>query len=175
MYLSDIRARKRKARDQFSEYAWELAFQGSRWFSRGWTFQELLAPDSVEFFSRESKPLGDKRALERQIREIRGIPITPLRGTTLLCQFDVEERFLWPKAIKPRAKKIKHTRYLTFSISKSPSLTASYWLPCRHVISLFFFEFLGEIEEPYWKELANQFNESGFYIYTSRALVEVNE
>jgi len=48
----------------------------------------------------------------------------------------------------------------------------SYWLPCRHVI--YAFETLGEIEEPDWKDLAEQFDESGFEIYTSRALVEVN-
>ena len=49
----------------------------------------------------------------------------------------------------------------------------SYWLPCRHVI--YAFECLGEIEEPDWKDLADQFDESGFEIYMSRALVEVEE
>ncbi len=94
VYLSDVWARKQKASDQFSEYAWESAFRGSRWFTRGWTLQELLAPDLVEFFSREGKRLGDKRAFERQIHEITGIPITALRGTPL-CQFDVDDRLLW--------------------------------------------------------------------------------
>jgi hypothetical protein len=49
----------------------------------------------------------------------------------------------------------------------------SYWLPCRHVI--YAFESLGEIEEPDWKGLSEQFDESGFEIYISRALVEVND
>ena len=31
----------------------EAAFRKSRWFTRGWTLQELLAPKSVEFFSEE--------------------------------------------------------------------------------------------------------------------------
>ena len=87
VYLSDVWARKRKASDWFSEYTWESAFRRSRWFTRGWTLQELLAPDSVEFFSQEGKRLGDKRALERQIHEITGIPVTALRGTPL-SQFD---------------------------------------------------------------------------------------
>ena len=43
--------------------------------------------------------------------------------------------------------------------------TRSYWLPCRHVI--YAFEILGEIDEPDWKDLADQFDESGFEIYTS--------
>ncbi|KAJ6276584.1 hypothetical protein J3E71DRAFT_395008 [Bipolaris maydis] len=32
---------------------WEPAFRSSRWFTRGWTLQELLAPSKVEFFTRE--------------------------------------------------------------------------------------------------------------------------
>ncbi|KAH8591927.1 WD40-repeat-containing domain protein [Bisporella sp. PMI_857] len=94
VYLSDVWARKRKESDRFSECTWESAFRGSRWFTRGWTFQELLASDSVEFFSREGKQLGNKRALERQIHETTGIPITALRGTPL-SQFGVDDRFLW--------------------------------------------------------------------------------
>jgi hypothetical protein len=40
---------------------------------------------------------------------------------------------------------------------------------------IYAFETLGEIEEPDWKDLSEQFDESGFEIYTSRALVEVDD
>jgi hypothetical protein len=30
---------------------WETQLRQSRWFTRGWTLQELLAPALVEFFS----------------------------------------------------------------------------------------------------------------------------
>src|ERR1700761_785401 len=53
----------------------ERAFQGSRWFTRGWTLQELIAPKSVEFFSLEGQKLGDKISLEDQIHDITGIPV----------------------------------------------------------------------------------------------------
>jgi hypothetical protein len=49
----------------------------------------------------------------------------------------------------------------------------SYWLPCRHVI--YAWEILGEIEEPDWADLAEQFDESGFEIYTSRELIKVSD
>jgi hypothetical protein len=49
----------------------------------------------------------------------------------------------------------------------------SYWLPCMHVI--YAWELLGEIEEPDWANIADQFDESGFKIYASRGLVEVSE
>jgi len=96
VYLSDVWISKRKASDQFSEFTWESAFRASRWFTRGWTLQELLAPCSVEFFSREGNRLGDKRSLERPIHEITGIAVPALRGT-LLSQFGVDERLSWAK------------------------------------------------------------------------------
>jgi hypothetical protein len=94
VYLSDVSTAKRKASDQFSEFTWESAFRTSRWFARGWTLQELLAPGSVEFFSREGKRLGDKRILERQIHEITRIAVPALRGTPL-SDFGVDERLSW--------------------------------------------------------------------------------
>src|SRR6266699_2203712 len=65
-----------------------------RWFGRGWTLQELLAPVSVEFFTREGGRLGDKRSLERQIHEITGVAIPALRGAPL-SRFGVDERLKW--------------------------------------------------------------------------------
>ncbi len=61
---------------------------------RGWTLQELLAPVSVEFFTREGWRLGDKRSLEQQIHKITGIDILGSQGTPL-SQFEVDERFKW--------------------------------------------------------------------------------
>jgi hypothetical protein len=40
---------------------------------------------------------------------------------------------------------------------------------------IYAFEYLGLIEEPDWTEFANQFDESGFEIYTTRALVDVED
>ncbi|KAH7418641.1 HET domain-containing protein [Cadophora sp. MPI-SDFR-AT-0126] len=90
VYLSDVSVRKRKASDTFAECSWESAFRASKWFTRGWTLQELLAPRSVEFYSREGKNLGNKRTLEQQIHEITGVPAIALRENSL-SQFDVDE------------------------------------------------------------------------------------
>ena len=94
VYLSDVSKTKRKAGDQVSKFTWESAFRTSRWFTGGWTLQELLTPGSVEFFSREGKRLGEKKSLERQIHEITRIAIPALRGTPL-SQFGVDERLSW--------------------------------------------------------------------------------
>jgi hypothetical protein len=96
VYLSDVSIRKRKASDTSPEWTWESAFRASKWFTRGWTLQELLAPRSVEFFSREGYGLGNKKTLEQQIHEITGIPATALREHPL-SHFDVDERFSWAR------------------------------------------------------------------------------
>ncbi len=79
---------------QFRHVEWESAFRNSRWFTRGWTLQELLAPKIVEFYSRDHVQLGDKRSLEQQIHEITGITVEALQGRHL-CDFRVEERLRW--------------------------------------------------------------------------------
>jgi hypothetical protein len=94
VYLADVSTPKRTATDRSSDCSWEHAFQTSRWFTRGWTLQELLAPTSVEFISREHKRLGDKISLKLWIHEITGIPQAALEGEPL-SQFTVDERFLW--------------------------------------------------------------------------------
>ncbi|KAH8896438.1 vegetative incompatibility protein HET-E-1 [Thozetella sp. PMI_491] len=70
------------------------SFRSSRWFTRGWTLQELLAPAWVEFFSKEGERLGDKSALEQHIHDATRIPIGALRGNSLL-DFRVAERLSW--------------------------------------------------------------------------------
>ena len=81
-YLLDVSARKRD-NDSDTQYAWKSSFRTSRWFTRGWTLQELLAPKVVEFFSREGDLLGTKEMLAQQIHEMTKIPITALNGTPL--------------------------------------------------------------------------------------------
>jgi hypothetical protein len=89
-YLSDVSVPELDE-DQLT---WEQAFRNSRWFTRGWTLQELLAPTSVEFFSSEGKRLGDKTSLVQQIHEITGIAYGALQGVPL-STFSVDERLSW--------------------------------------------------------------------------------
>jgi hypothetical protein len=91
VYLSDISIGKHS---RSSELLWESAFSQSRWFTRGWTLQELLAPRLVEFFSRDGQRLGTKHSLKQQIFEISGIPIEALEGGNL-SRFGDKERKSW--------------------------------------------------------------------------------
>lgn len=44
-------------------------FEASRWFTRGWTLQELLAPRQIYFFDQKWKFIGDKMSLSKRIVE----------------------------------------------------------------------------------------------------------
>ncbi|OAG00856.1 HET-domain-containing protein [Paraphaeosphaeria sporulosa] len=90
VYLSDIP----KADGMGREIAWKDAFRMSRWFTRGWTLQELIAPRLVDFFSSEGERLGSKLLLEPEIHEITGIAKTALRGGAL-SSFSIRERMAW--------------------------------------------------------------------------------
>lgn len=98
VYLSDVSVGDCFEKDQET---WKQAFRSSRWFTRGWTLQELLAPERVEFFSVEGKYLGAKSSLEKEIHEITGIPVAALRGSPM-SQFDIKERMAWAENRKTK-------------------------------------------------------------------------
>jgi hypothetical protein len=85
-YLSDVSTTNPSQNDK--------AIRKSRWFTRGWTLQELIAPKTVEFFSVEGHRLGDKYSLQQTLHEITGIAIDALKGSPL-SQFNTDERMSW--------------------------------------------------------------------------------
>ncbi|KAI0428999.1 HET-domain-containing protein [Xylaria sp. FL1042] len=46
------------------------SFRQSRWFRRGWTLQELLAPKTVCFYSRDWTPIGTKKGMAPLLADI---------------------------------------------------------------------------------------------------------
>ena len=46
----------------------------SRWFTRGWTLQELVAPKELIFFDKNWNYLGDKKTLSTLLSQITTIP-----------------------------------------------------------------------------------------------------
>lgn len=93
VYLSDVSAYNRNETGP-SLLSWEQAFRNSRWFTRGWTLQELLAPKQVEFFDRERHFLGSKNELKRLISEITNISPDVLAGQDIR-ECSVAQRMSW--------------------------------------------------------------------------------
>ncbi|KAH8698212.1 heterokaryon incompatibility, partial [Phaeosphaeriaceae sp. PMI808] len=94
VYLEDVPGPGTDTGGWSHHASWGLSLQKSRWFSRGWTLQELIAPRIVDFFSKEWGFLGNKSSLERQISEITNIPVPALRGSRL-DRFSITERISW--------------------------------------------------------------------------------
>ena len=73
----------------------ESAFRRSRWFERGWTLQELIAPSSVTFLAADWTPIGSKHILADLIEDIAGIPDEALLHAQSLDEFSVAQRLSW--------------------------------------------------------------------------------
>jgi hypothetical protein len=113
VYLADVSINSHGPNFSPLFQSWEPAFRRSRWFTRGWTLQELIAPLSVEFFSSEWKRLGDKNSLEYLVHEITGISVQALQGYPL-SGFSVKERISWAK---PReTKRVEDEAYSLLGI-----------------------------------------------------------
>jgi hypothetical protein len=96
------------------------SFGDSRWFTRGWTLQELLAPRIVRFYSVDWVEIGTKATLSDQIADITGIPISVLLGKDF-ADCSLAERMSW--ASKRSTTRTEDTAYCLmglFNINMTP-------------------------------------------------------
>lgn len=92
---------------------WKSAWRNSRWFTRGWTLQELVAPANLEFFSAEGARIGIKDSMVQEIHEITGISTEALQGRPL-SQFSINERLSW--AARRETKREEDSAYSLLGI-----------------------------------------------------------
>ncbi|KAM5530589.1 hypothetical protein V8D89_015748 [Ganoderma adspersum] len=92
VFLPDVSNRDHHAG---SQKLWEKEFRKSQWFYRGWTLQELLAPNVVIFLSKDWHILGSKHELAPQIKEITSIPRAVIRCQKPLDTVSVAQRMSW--------------------------------------------------------------------------------
>ena len=70
-------------------------FSSSRWFKRGWTLQELLAPLNLRFYTVGWACMGTKGELCDLVETVTGIPTSFLLGITELHHASVAQRMSW--------------------------------------------------------------------------------
>ncbi|RSL52446.1 hypothetical protein CEP54_010902 [Fusarium duplospermum] len=95
VYLEDVPA---MTLDQCIEA--DSVFRSARWFTRGWTLQELIASPNIIFFSNDWTPIATKAKLAPCISEITGIAWTCLLKGRLskshpLRRYSVAQRLAW--------------------------------------------------------------------------------
>ncbi|KAH7119703.1 hypothetical protein B0J11DRAFT_534424 [Dendryphion nanum] len=88
VYLADYEISSTRASVDHQKFA------KCRWWKRGWTLQELIAPVNVEFYSASWVELGTKRSMEKNISHITGVNTTVLTGSEPFY-FTVAVRMTW--------------------------------------------------------------------------------
>ena len=103
VFLSDVSLSVAKETGIAPCSDWEASFRASAWFTQGRTLQELIAPVTVEFFSREGQHIGDKASLNRLPHNVTSTPLTALRNNPL-DQFSTTEQRRWVNNCKTTEK-----------------------------------------------------------------------
>ena len=85
-----------------------------RWFTRGWTLQELIAPRKISFFDQVWKYRGSKDDLISLISEITGISLTILQGSQPLKSVAVAQKMSW--AAHRETTRVEDKAYSLFGI-----------------------------------------------------------
>ncbi|KAI8717860.1 HET domain-containing protein [Fusarium sp. LHS14.1] len=90
------------------------SFAGCKWFTRGWTLQELIAPTSLTFYNQDWKALGSKHELREEISRITRIPEDVLCGQRDVTEVNVVFRMSW--AAGRETKRAEDIAYCLFGI-----------------------------------------------------------
>lgn len=67
----------------------------SRWFKRGWTLQELIAPQHAVFYSQSWTCLGTKRVLASFLSSVTGIDLECILHEKALQEYSIAQRMSW--------------------------------------------------------------------------------
>ncbi|KAM3066475.1 hypothetical protein ACMFMG_012059 [Clarireedia jacksonii] len=74
---------------------WVSKFTACRWFRRGWTLQELIAPKNLEFYGKSWNFIGNKLHLLDTLSNITKIDQTDLSNRSKLEELSIAKRLSW--------------------------------------------------------------------------------
>ena len=93
-YLHDVLDPSFPTKRNFEKYP-RISNGWPEWFSRGWTLQELIAPDDLRFFNKDWQLIGDKRTHSGTLQAITGIPQNILANGFSLTRPCVAQIMSW--------------------------------------------------------------------------------
>lgn len=99
----------RSSRDHVKDF-----FPRCRWFTRGWTLQELIAPNEMEFYDLVWMRRGTKSTLKRIISSTTGVDISVLDDSENFSTIPVGRRMSWIS--KRNTKRVEDIAYCLFGI-----------------------------------------------------------
>ena len=86
-------------------------FLSSRWFTRGWTFQELLAPRILVFFSADGEKIGHRNVFSDGIARQTRIPRNVIENSRVAWRYNAESVIRWTMH-----RKTKREEYAAYSL-----------------------------------------------------------
>ncbi|KAI0744082.1 heterokaryon incompatibility protein-domain-containing protein [Daedaleopsis nitida] len=92
----------------------DSAFRRSKWHTRGWTLQELIAPDSLVFLSQDWEPLGTKHSLAAVVEEATGVDQHVLNEPNAVYAVSVARRMWW--ASRRKTTRVEDEAYALMGI-----------------------------------------------------------
>jgi hypothetical protein len=67
----------------------------SRWFTRGWTLQELIAPRTIVFYGKDWRRIGHKASMLATLEHITGVSANVLSGRNSVEDQSIAKRMSW--------------------------------------------------------------------------------
>ncbi|KAH7930727.1 HET-domain-containing protein [Leucogyrophana mollusca] len=106
-YLEDVPSDEDPAAEDSS-------FRRSKWFRRGWTLQETIAPRNVEFFARDWVKIGTKTSLIDVIATVTRVDTAVLMNTLPLSEVCVAKKMSW--ASRRETRRVEDRAYSMMGI-----------------------------------------------------------
>ncbi|KAF5519856.1 Vegetative incompatibility protein HET-E-1 [Colletotrichum aenigma] len=116
-YLSDYPPPTSQPRSSFFRSVEQLSageLGQCRWFSRGWTLQEVVASRDITFFDKNWNDIGSKAHLQSLLASITGINQEVLEDPAAVYEVPVVRRMSW--AARRRTKREEDRAYSLFGI-----------------------------------------------------------
>jgi len=117
-YLTDVLAAQQSHQPNMRVWPDIMAqFKASKWFTRGWTLQELIAPSNLLFFTSDWNILGTKASLSLVLGEITGIDQNTLAGRDI-GRVSIAKRMSWAsKRVTTRKEDIAYCLIGIFGVN----------------------------------------------------------
>ncbi|KAH6720173.1 hypothetical protein BKA61DRAFT_594415 [Leptodontidium sp. MPI-SDFR-AT-0119] len=90
------------------------ALGACRWFTRGWTLQELIASKSIEFYDRQWNMKGTKLSLSTVLSRLTGVDEEIIRDSELVYTASVAKRMSW--AASRQTTRVEDMSYCLFGL-----------------------------------------------------------
>lgn len=103
-YLSDV-----PAIEGLDHYRKDSEFRQSKWFTRGWTLQELLAPEVVVFYNHDWIEIGAKASMDVLVSSITNIEALLLAGAFDVYAACAAQKMSW--ASKRKTTRLEDMAY----------------------------------------------------------------